>query len=804
MIHRHTRKRAGARARYPFVSRRRHTPWAAVALGAALTSAPFVVHAQTSNPADASAATATATATAQAASPASGAAVASDGKTGVTALPTVVVTATRRSESVQKVPVAVTVVSGAEMDRAYNNSIESLVTEVPALTFKPSLSSKDTTLTIRGVGTNSTSPGVEPSVSTVVDGVVYARPGQATLDLLDVDHVEVLRGPQGTLFGKNASAGVINVVTQDPSHETTGYIDTQFFSGGEQRVRAGISGTIVPGVLTGSLTALVGHYGGNVTNAFNDDKVNGYDHTGVRAKFVLTPNADLKATFAFDYMHSRDTYASGVIGKVTNPIYNTALLPVTASLSNQHINVTDSPWVDDVNWGGSAQIDWSLAGGYTLTSISALRHWDNTQVTDEAWVPTIYEQIPSSKDHGDLGFTQVSQELRITSPKGQWFDYVAGLYFMHTQDRENYQRDAVTCSASTLPNVAAGLTPCEPGESTLHATHGDAVFNTLTDSYSAYGEGTIHFSPRLRAILGARVTHDVVGYDETRVSSSPVAVPGINPSFAASGFTDANGLSGRTGLEFDLTSTAMLYATYSRGYKGPAFNTFFNMQARDELALKPEKSNAFEIGAKTQSADHRYVANIALFYTKYQNYQANFYDTVAGQVVTRLINAGSVSTRGIELDTRARPIDGLTFNGGLALTDAHIDSFTCPVGAQGNCNVNGKTLPFSPTFKANLSADYRVPLPIGPELELYGNYAFQTREQYDIGQSPYTIQGAYGIFNASVGLNYANGWHVALIAKNLFDKSYVGAMATGSGYVLITVPRDAGRYVGIDLRKDFY
>ena len=730
--------------------------------------------------------------------------LASDNGLKVSPLAPVVVTATRRSESVQKVPIAVTVVSGAEMDRANNNSIESLVTQVPALTFKPSLSSKDTTLTIRGVGTNSTSPGVEPSVSTVVDGVVYARPGQATLDLLDIDHVEVLRGPQGTLFGKNASAGVINVVTQAPSEETTGYIDQQLFSGGETRTRLGLSGTIVPGLLTGSVTALVGHYSGNVTNVFDGDKVNGYDHSGVRAKFVLTPNADLKATFAFDYMHSRDTYASGVIGKVTNPIYNTALLPVSAGLSNREINVTDSPWADDVNWGGSAQIDWSLAGGYTLTSISALRHWDNTQVTDEAWVPDVYQQIASSKDHGDLGFTQVSQELRIASPKGGLFDYVAGLFFMHTQDRENYTRNVVTCTGSTLPNVATGLTPCEPGFSTLTPTTGDAVFNTLTDSYSAYGEGTIHFSPRLRGILGARVTHDVVGYDLTRVSTSSVAVSGINPSFSSSGFTDANGFSGRTGLEFDLLPTVMVYGTYTRGYKGPAFNTFFNMQARDELALKPEESNAFEIGAKTETPDHRYTANIALFYAKYQNYQANFYDTVAGQVVTRLINAGSVSTRGIELDTRARPLDGLWFGGGLALTDAHIDSFSCPVGAQGNCNVNGKTLPFSPTFKANLDADYKVRLPIGPQLEFYTNYAFQTREQYDIGQSPYTIQGAYGIWNASIGLNYANGWHVALIGKNLLDKSYVGAMATGSGYVTVTVPRDASRYVGIDLRKDFY
>jgi iron complex outermembrane receptor protein len=722
----------------------------------------------------------------------------------VTALAPVVVTATRRSESIQKVPIAVSVVSGAELDRSGNNTIQSLLTEVPALTFKPALSSKDTTLTIRGIGTNSTSPGVEPSVSTVVDGVVYVRPGQATLDLLDVDHVEVLRGPQGTLFGKNATAGVINVVTRDPSTTPTGYIDTQIYQGGEQRVRAGVSGTILPGLLTGSFTALYGRYDGNVTNVHNGEEINGYDHKGFRAKFVLTPTADLRATVIADYMYAHDSFASGVIGKTTTPIFSAALAPVVPSLQNREVNYPYGPAVMDTNWGISAQVDWNAGGGYSVTSISAYRQWLDQQRTDEAWVPAVYQQIPSSNDRGDLGFTQLSQELRLTSPKGGFFDYVAGLYFLHTQDDEHYNRAVDTCTNSTLPSSVPGLTPCAPGFSTLTPTTGDAVFNTLTNSFAAYGEGTLHFTPRLRGILGARVTHDEVGYDFSRTSTSAAAVSGINPSFSSSGWTDANGFSGRTGLEFDLTQDVLLYATYSHGYKGPAINTFFNMQQRDTLALKPETSNSYEIGVKAQTPDHHWTANLAIYDAHYQNYQANFFDTVAGQVVTRLINAGSVSTRGVELDLGARPLSGLSLSGGLALTDAHIDQFACPVGAQSSCNVNGKTLPFSPTFKTNLSADYRHPLSIGPELELYANYFWQTRQQYDLGQSPYTIQGAYGILNGSIALNFDNGWRVALIGKNLLDKSYVSAMATGTGYVSIAVPRDADRYFGIQLRKDFF
>lgn len=765
-------------------------------LGAALSAAVAMAHAQAVSPIAASAATATA--------PSAASSAAATRANDEVKLPTVTVTATRRNESAQKVPIALTVVSGQEMDRAGNNTAQSLVSEVPELTFKPSLSSKDTTLTIRGIGTNSTSPGVEPSVSTVVDGVVYARPGQATLDLLDVDHVEVLRGPQGTLFGKNATAGVINIVTKDPEKEPTGYIDTQIYQGGEQRVRAGVSGTLLPGLLTGSFTALYGRYDGNVKNIYNGQEINGYNHKGFRGKFVFTPTSDIKATFIADYMYSHDTYAAGVLGKVTTAAYGAAVSPVVPSLQNREVNYRYGPLETDTNWGLSGQVDWKLGGGYTLTSITAYRQWLNHQETDEAWVPQVYQEIASSNDRGDLGYTQMSQELRLSSPKGGFFDYVAGLYALHSQDDEHYNRAVVTCTNSTSASIVSGLTPCATGSSTLTPTTGDALFDTMTNSFAAYGEGTFHLTQRLRAIAGARVTHDEVSYTFERTSTSATAVSGINPSFSSSGFTSATGVSGRTGLEFDLAPNVMLYATYSHGYKGPAYNVFFNMQQRDTPALRPEESNSYEIGAKMQTPDHRWTANISLFDTHYLNYQANYYDTVAGQVVTRLINAGSVSTRGLELDLGARPIRGLSLNGGLALTNAHIDQFTCPVGAQASCNVNGKTLPFSPTVKANLSADYRHPLSFGPELELYTNYYWQSRVQYDLAQSPNTIQGAYGILNASVGLNFQDGWRVALIGKNLLDKSYVSAMATGSGYVTISVPRDADRYFGVQLRKEFF
>src|SRR5690349_17248876 len=218
----------------------------------------------------------------------------------------VIVSATRRDEDLQRVPLAVSIVSGAELDRANRTAVGALATEVPTVNFRTQSSNKDTSLFIRGVGTISTSPGVESSVSTVIDGVVYGARGQATLDLLDLERVEVLRGPQGTLFGKNASAGVVNIVTRDPSAETSGYLDVGYFGGGDElRVRSGVSGALSDSV-TASLTGLYATYDGNVTNVYNGETVNGYRHTGARAKFAIEPSDDIKISLSADFVHSND------------------------------------------------------------------------------------------------------------------------------------------------------------------------------------------------------------------------------------------------------------------------------------------------------------------------------------------------------------------------------------------------------------------------------------------------------------------------------------------------------------------
>ena len=704
------------------------------------------------------------------------------------AIPSVTVNATRRDASLQSVPIAVSVLDGDALTQANRTSIDTIVQEVPSVTFRQQGGNKDTTIFVRGIGTISTSPGVEPTVSTVVDGVVYARPGQATLDLLDIEHIEILRGPQGTLFGKNASSGVLNVIGRKPSEQTSGFVDASWYEGDEKRVRAGLSGTIQPGVVTASVTALYADYDGNVDNVHaGGGKVNGYDRKGARARVNITPTKDLDVTLIADYLRSNSS-PTFTAYKSTSAPFSQAIAPVVASVENRRINTDIPSDISDRNRGLSAQVDWR-SGGYTLTSITAVRDWDNQQYTSTSAIGNAAEAAritaayPATRDIGTVEFSQTSQELRLASPKDQFAEYVIGAFYLHGKDRETYQRIVNNGTA-----INSGL----------------ANYGVKSDSYSLFGESTLRMAQDWRAIVGARWTKDELSYDHVRTSTQAVAFAGVQPGVKNSGSTSEDDFSGRLGLQYDFSRNVNAYATYSRGYKGPAYNVFFNMLSRDTLALKPETSDSFELGLKATAFDRRLTANLAVFDTKYQNYQANFYDTVAGAVVTRLINAGDVSTKGAELDLTARPVRELTLTASVAYTDASIDSFSCPAAAAASCNLNGQPLPFSPKWKSFTRANYALALQSGLIVDFSADYSYQAKTQFDLFQSPDAIQGAYGVVNAGIALSSpVGGWRIALVGKNLANKSYATNLVTSTGYVTRAVPRDDERYFGITARKEF-
>jgi iron complex outermembrane receptor protein len=708
----------------------------------------------------------------------------------------IIVTATRRSEPLQRVPIAVSVVTGDRLREAGLNNVRDLATEVPSLNFRTAASNKDQAIFVRGLGTVSTSPGVEPSVSSVLDGVVLARQGQATLDLLDIERVEVLRGPQGTLFGKNASAGVLNIVTRKPGNQIRAFVDASAFEGGEGRVRAGLSGPLVQDRVALGVTAMAAHFDGNVRNLFDGRTVNGNDLIGVRSRLRLTPADTVELLLTADYSWSKATTPQGVVtrtfltafptGAVTNfPAFASALAPVVATRDNREINANYPTSVEDENFGLSAELNVAL-GDHDLTSVTAWRGWNNTQFQDQDRLPGPIVGVAQLHDLGRLNFRQWSQEVRLASPKDQTIDYVLGLFWFEGRNRENYFRETTAVTATTRT-----------------VTTGVADYGVINRNFALFGEAGIRLGERLRAFGGLRWVRDELSYDFVRDSSSATPVPGIQTDFMAEGRTVSRDVAGRFGIEANVSDGALVYGSYSRGYKGPAFNPAFSMLPQDTNPLAPETSDAAEIGLKSRLFDNTLTLNVALFLQKLQNYQVPFFDTFNNSPVTRLVNAGRVSTRGVEVDAVLRPAEHLSISGAAAYTDARIDSFTCPTGTTAACNVNGYPLPFAPTWRLNGRIDWRPPLNDRSNAIIGTDINWRTDTQYSINQTPDTIEPGFAIWNANLGVGTNDGFRATLMIRNITDRSYAPSLFRFGQGVVRFVPRDDRRYVGINLLKDF-
>ncbi|HUD31021.1 MAG TPA: TonB-dependent receptor [Novosphingobium sp.] len=724
----------------------------------------------------------------------------------------IVVTARYRDESIQQVPIAITAVSGQSLNERGIHNLQDLSATIPSVDFRTSASNKDRSVFVRGVGTISTSPGVESSVSTVVDGVVLARPGQATLDVGEVSRIEVLRGPQGTLFGKNSSAGVINVVTAAPSEQFGGYAEGTATTDEEYRVKAGITGALAQNV-TARIDGLYANYDGNIRNLNTGSKVNGYERYGVRGKIEARPTDTLKLTLAGDYLHSYDDATSVYVstsqtaypsGTVNNSPALAAVLAasgITPGTSNREASTSFDTNVRDKNYGGSFTGELAL-GDYTLTSITAYREWRNRQHQDNDGLSQLTATFPQIEDWGQLASSQFSQELRLTSPKGKFFDYVVGAYYMRAKTDETYTR-TVTRLISGNPVPVTGV----------------ANYGVDSKNYALFGEANVNFTPWLRAFAGYRSIWDDLGNyhertstnDPTNSGSSALDITSIRAYHKSQGSTSQRGDSYRGGIQADLTPETHAYFTYSHGYKGPAYNVYFNMRSLnattplDEVVLRPETSDSYEIGIKGSVLDRKITYALALYQTKFHDYQANYNDVVGGAQVTRLINAGTVESKGVEFDFGVHPIPGLSLDTSLAYTDAKVVHFNCPVGAPTSCDIDGQPLPFAPKWKLYSNASYRFALSDGLNLEIQSDVSVKSRTQYSLTETPSTIQPGYVLWNASVAvLGADNSWQVRGFVKNITNQQYATLLANGAlaGTVRF-VPRDDKRYAGVLLRKDF-
>ncbi|KAB7648915.1 TonB-dependent receptor [Polymorphobacter fuscus] len=745
----------------------------------------------------------------------------------------IIVTAQKRSERLQDVPVAVSVVSGDMLARQGALSLEGAQYLVPSLNFRKSGTSINQSLFLRGVGTSTFSIAGEPSVSTVLDGVVLSRAGEAFSDLVDIERIEVLRGPQGTLFGKNSSAGVVNIVSKRPGDVLGGFAEGGLYLGNGTEYRA--RGAIDVPLSDNARSRITGFYGKYDGNIFNDAaginrRVNGYERYGVRGMVEADIGESAKLTVIADWRQANDDCCAEVIGTAPTGVGALALAGInfqgdeTRTIRQNLVTRTE-----ETSWGLSAQLDAEL-GTQTVTSITAYRNYANREIRDGDWIGQPIAGIPQLHDDGPQTGSTFSQELRLTSPADQFVSYVLGAFYSHAVSERTFTRNVVSCNPA--PAVAA-VVPCgAAGAPPTSLFSGTANFGSTFDNVAVFGQSTINFSDRLRGIVGLRYTIDNLSVFHRRVTTPNVAgIPGVNRNFDQGVFntstpaningdplasngapfttaTNADNLSGKAGLQFDVNSDVMAYGTYSRGYKGPAYNIFFNLNANGTNVIAPETADSYEIGLKNVLFDGSLILNLAGYYAKYKNFQANNPDLVAGVVITRFTNAGDISTRGGELDLVWRPVTDFTITGGLAYTDARVDRFNAPPGAA--VVPVGTPLAFAPKWKGSLGADYRWRTGAAVDLA-FGVQASTQSSQLSLFDASALVrqQGLIDAYSL-VDLQFAvvekdDRFRLQFVVKNLFDQSFPAQITNGGpgGSLRYLIPREADRYFGVTGRYNF-
>ncbi len=731
------------------------------------------------------------------------------------ALEEVIVTATKREQSMQDVAVAVTALSDEMLLEQQLNSTQDLIRLVPALTLQDGSNPRQTSFNIRGIGTQSFSTAVEPSVSTMVDGVVMGRSGQAFIQLLDVERVEVLRGPQGTLFGKNSTAGVVHIVTKDPSEEHTGEIMGAVLSEDEYRAGLTVSGPITDS-LGYRLTASADDTGGYIKNVNTGNDLNGSENWSIRGKLRWTSD-DLEVKWSSDYGDGECDCSAAPLYRLEpfggNEEFVDEVLdliaPVVPGKKNDLVNNDKEGFFDNEHWGHSLEINWDFEG-YTLTSITSLRSWEIGGKADGD-IDSQPIRVLSFDQGGATDQEQFTQEIRITSPADDVISYVAGLYYFDQHIERVFNRSF---------EIVAG----DPGM-------GTATFEADSENWAVFGAATWNINEAWRLILGARYTEDDLDFVFERVRSGfPVGVPDPVPPTGQS--TDEDDLSGKIALQWDYSGQGMAYLSFVQGYKGPAFDLTFGTDPATAERIDPETSDSWELGIKSTFLDGQLMLNAALFHSVYDDFQSQaFFDPDGTPDCPDdnpgcdpeddpggffLINAGEVQTRGLEIDVLYQATENLRLSGGLALIDATIEDYDlgncsdgqkfrgeCPDGLQ---DLGGGDMPFSPDWKLNLTAAYTWNRDNLFDVVFIGALQARDEVQYGLHQDENTIGDELTLLDLSARLrSHSETWDATFFVKNVTDEFYATAIYSTPTVFLENgynhrVPKQHERTYGLEMR----
>ncbi len=754
----------------------------------------------------------------------------------------VVVTARRRSENVQRVPIAISTLSANQVEAsgAYRlDQLKQLVPSVQTLTFNP----RNANVSIRGLGGNVslTNDGLEQGVGFYVDDVYYGRPGQSQFDLVDLQQVEVLRGPQGTLFGKNTTAGAINITTHEPSKNFGGTFEATGGNLGYQQIRASVTGPIGDGNRLAYRVSVAGtHRDGYVHNIHDGRELFGYDNFTARAQLLYTPSENVKLRVIGDYGLQRQDCCLGVVaGLVTTRVDGTAL-PNAFAARAARIGYT-LPTIDPFSYnvdidahlrtqmytgGLSAKVD-VKTDNYVFTSITAGRFWDwkPENDVDGTSKAAIYQGRIIDRQK------QLSQEFRIASNGTHTVDWVAGAYYFW-QKLPGFTTFWYGPYGAEF-NLPPVLYPTPQKEALAAAALNDYQLSSFsrpdTKSYALFGQATWNISPKWALTGGLRYTRE----DKTGVFQQTVTRGADISSFApadqayvqsirnlvgvANSFsvkTSESNVSGLLTVNYNVTADVLLYGTYSRGFKSGGLN-LTNLAASVPKSVDPERVDNVELGFKSTLLNRDVTLNVAAFSTDTHDYQTSVFDpTLLTQYIA---NIGLVRSRGIETDLRFRPSSAFSAYLSVAYTDAqYVDYKNAPPGVEWTgllpqtanfIDLSGSALPGAPKWSASLGGEYSHPVG-GHGWEGYAGADYSLKSSYyaSINDSPSSRVEGYGLLNARFGLRSQSGRDdLSLWARNLGETHYFetlgGGNAGGSG--LITGIPGQPRTYGVTYRHKF-
>ncbi len=683
----------------------------------------------------------------------------------------IIVTAQRREQDLQKVPISITASTAETLVESGIDSSLDLQFVTPGLNYGTQLASA--VPYIRGVGTQGTAAGNDASVSTYVDDVYYSSSTGSVLSFPNIDRIEVLKGPQGTLFGRNATGGLIHIITKVPSFDFEGQAEISYGNFDTFKGTAYLSGGLSDNIATDLAFSIREQGDGYGINLFDGTDVNESDEIALRNKWLFNAGDDTEIIATFDYNKVETTAgtslrlapgALGVDGALTfgflvtpvamgggglTPAQAAPIAAATASTFTGGFQDADSnlrPFSDIEQWGVSLKINHSF-GDVDLTSVTAYRENDSLQQLAQAAIP-----FPGFLDVFLNQFTNTfTQEIRL-SGGFENFDWIAG-GFLLSED------------AGYNPTRIAGLA-LSPADTATD----DNLQETF--SWALFAQGDLRITDTTTLTAGIRYTND------KRDLSGNTSVFGGGVTFASTDFTDSESWSEftwRLAIAQEIGEDTLLYASYNRGFKSGLFNLNVLNPAGPGPAVNPEILDAFEVGLKTEFADGAVRLNAAGFYYQYKDLQVNI-STPGG---AQILNAAESTSYGAEFELLVAPTDGLTFNAGLSLLNAKFDSFpggpvVSPTGFGGNvqtaADLAGNRVVRSPDVTLNLGAVYDFDTDIG-NFVLSANYYYNDGFFWE--NDNLHRQESYSVVNAQITWTDPNDrFYIGVFGNNLFDEEY--------------------------------